>query len=747
MQTDGLYSELYNISDELLNSDRQVRLRVGGYSMYPFLRNGDIITISKCSLDELKKGDIIVFKSGNRWIAHRLLIIKSSENKNSLVSKGDTCRRKDPVISEENFIGKVISYSRKGKESSIENKKAEKKNRLLINLSFIRTPLLIVALFIMNFTKKLNTHSISLKKNILFLAKGSKKLVWVNVIISTLQGAMPFIIIYLIKLLIDAISKAGTHSDKNDVLNTIIFLIVLTGTAFLLNSILTLINGYYRERLSQSLSIYIYNLLHKKHTILDMAYLEDSAQQDKIHRAVQEAGFRPLKIITEGLSGMQAVVSLLFILFIFLKIHWIVFFLLLLAVTPGFIVRLKFSKKLYNFNKSNSQNERKTYYFNRILTSISFAKEIRLFGLGDYFSKKYLSLQEYIHSNKNILLRKRLILDIIAQSFAVILIFLSFAYVTNLAVKGILSMGTVVLFFMVFQRGFVVFKDMFQSLAGLYEDNVFLGDFFDFLNLPEFYRSKKENKKNQSLEKGITFENVSFKYPSSKRNAIDSVSMTIPTGKTIALVGANGSGKTTLIKMICGFYQPDQGQILFDGKNISAFSPEELRKQITAVFQDFALYNLSAAENIFMGDITKPLDISAIRKAAINAGIDDVLQNLPFGYDNLLGNLFEKGEELSIGQWQKIAIAKAFYRDSSFLILDEPSSALDAETEKQLLENLKSLSKNKTVLIISHRLSSIQWADTIIVLENGKITETGTHDGLMAQKAGYFKMFETYRAK
>ncbi|NTW33564.1 MAG: ABC transporter ATP-binding protein [Bacteroidetes bacterium] len=350
-----------------------------------------------------------------------------------------------------------------------------------------------------------------------------------------------------------------------------------------------------------------------------------------------------------------------------------------------------------------------------------------------------------MHKQKNVLLRKRAIADIFAQIFAVTFIFFSFAYVTHLAVTGAISIGTVVLFFFIFQRGFTILKEFFQSIAGLYEDNVFLSDFFDFLKLPVLHKTSSTSEKINPLQKSIVIDKVSFQYPSSKRKALDSISIEIPAGKTVALVGPNGSGKTTMIKLLCGFYSPDNGKILFDDKDISIINPNETRKQITAVFQDFALYNMTALENIFLGDISNTSSPDKIKQAAKNAGIDDIIEKLPLGYNNIIGNLFKKGEELSIGQWQKMAIARAFYRNSSILFMDEPSSALDAVTEFQILQNLKSLSKDKTVLIISHRFSTIQWADIIYVLDYGKVVEQGNHEQLMTLRGKYFDMYETSR--
>ena len=364
---------------------------------------------------------------------------------------------------------------------------------------------------------------------------------------------------------------------------------------------------------------------------------------------------------------------------------------------------------------------------------------------GSFFKERFNNIQQHLHKQKNALLKKRAILEISGQLFAVSLIFFSFGYITKLAIKGDISAGTVVLFFLIFQRGYSVLKDFFNSLAGLYEDNVFLGDFFSFLELSTHLKSTSQEKITE-IKKGIEVDNISFHYPSSQRMALDSVSLEIPAGKTIALVGPNGSGKTTLVKLLCGFYLPDKGKIFFDNNDISSINPVELRKNITAVFQDFALYNMTAGENIFLGNISEPASIEKIKESAKNAGIDDVLEQLPQGYNNIIGNLFEKGEELSIGQWQKMAIARAFYRNSPILFMDEPSSALDAETELQLLKNLKSLAKDKTVLIISHRFSTIQWADMIYVLENGKVVEQGNHEQLMLKQGKYFKMFENSRA-
>ena len=742
MQSDELYNQLKVLTEELIGNVAFIKLQVGGYSMFPFLKNGDIVTIKKCGIDEFKIGNVIVFKNGNKLIAHRLIKFAKVNNKKCFILKGDSCSKKDKIITEDFVVGKVVSFFKKGKEKSFENNYYKTLGLFIARFSRILTPFIIFQLWVTLKLKKNVSVIKSVINSIGFISRSSTKLAYINAFISMFRGILPLIIIYLVKWLIDVISNINNYSDKTEIYKIISLIISLTALAFLLQSILSVIGSQKRELLSQSISQYIYGLLHKKHSLLDMEYLEDSNQQDKIHRAVQEAGFRPLKMTNEWMAFIQSFASWLLIAIMLFTVHWGVFILILIAALPEFWVKIKFSIKLHDLNKKNSQKEREAYYYNRILTDLTFAKELRLFNLANFFTERFRNIQNNLHLQKNKILNKRVVADILAQSFAVILLLFSFGFVSYLAVKGKVSIGSVVLFFLLFQRGFSVIKELFQSIAGLIEDNVFLNNFFDFMNLASVNKIKQISKPINTLKKGIFIENISFQYPSSNRKSLTSVSIEIPKGKTIALVGPNGSGKSTLVKLLCGFYKPSSGRILFDDNDISLIPPDDLRKHITTVFQDFALFNLTAEENIFLGNIAKPVNGSLIMQAAKNADIALTIENLPSAYKTMLGNLFEKGEELSIGQWQKLAIAKAFYRDAPILLMDEPSSALDAETELNLLQNLKNLAKDKTVLIISHRFSTIEWADIIYVIDDGNIIEKGSHHELMELKGKYFKMFE-----
>ncbi len=741
MEFETLFSEVYEMSDELLKSSKDIMLKVGGYSMFPCLRPGDLIKIRHFSIDTLQIGDIIVFRAKKNWIAHRIRKIDYSGNKRIFITKGDSCPNNDIPIFEENVVGKVVSYHRKNKEKELFIKKLRNGKRLANNdypmmKIFIRIWLKYIL------TKfRIKNQIMRFSKNVAFLTQTSKGSFRLNIIISTLMGILPLLVIYEIKWLIDMIAKIKQASGSAQNYSQILIIICLIALTFLIQSVLSIIIGITREKLLQSVSKYVFKVLQEKHTILEMEYLESNIHQDKIHKAIQEAGIRPNKIINQYLNLWQSLASWVVIAVLLFSIHWLIFFLILLAVIPGFLVRIQYSKDLYGYNSGIVKKDREAYYYNRILTGLPFAKEIRLFGLREFFMTMFESIQNDIHTSKSELIKRHFVKELNSHIFGVFVLFLSFGFVVYSSLNGIITVGTVALFFLIFQRGYSVMRDILMSVSSLLEDNAFLQDFIDFLNLPVIRNIKNEEKTFDFLQKGISFKNVWFRYPGSQRNALNSISIEIPQGKTVAFVGANGSGKTTLIKLLCGFYTPQKGRIMFDDLDMSLLNLDSYRKKVTAVFQDFALYNLTAIDNIRMGDINRVLSENSVKEAAKMAGIDDVLEQLPLSYHTMLGNLFEKGEDLSIGQWQKLAIAKAFYRNTPLLLLDEPSSSLDAETESLLLQKLKLLANEKTVVIVSHRFTTIKWADIIYVIEEGYIAESGNHEHLMNLRGKYFEMF------
>ncbi len=732
---------IHQLSDIFLKEEQLVKIRLKGYSMFPCIKNGDIGTIQKCNFKELEIGDIVVFSRGKDWIAHRIIKFIEKNSINYIATKGDSEKSFDKLIDEKNFVGKIVLIERDSKIIFRDSIKQRQKNKKIAKNRKLKTPLIrLILFFIINYhnfnrikQEFVETNSIILKK--------SRKLFYFNFLLSIIQGIAPFAVIYLLKLIVDKLTNINDFFNSNDAYNTILILIIITGVFFLIQLSVSTLIVEFRERFGQSITKHIASLVQKKYTDLDIERLENSEQQDTIHRGIQESGYRPVKIINDYMNFSQSIISLVVLIILLLKIHWLVFIMIFISAIPEFIIRIWYSRKLYKFTKTNSQKEREIYYYNYILTSKTFAKELRLFDIERYFTNKFKNIQNYLFKEKNKINSKRTIFVLITQIFTISLIFITFGIITDLAIKQLISIGTVVLFFLIFQRGFSVMKDLFQSTSNIVENHIFFKDFKKFIKLEKKFLNSISENTLQPIEKEVFVDNISFKYPSSKRETLFDVSFSIPKGKITALVGANGSGKSTIIKLLCGFYQPTKGNIYFDNQEISNYKSNYIREQITAVFQDFALYNISASQNIALGDINKPYDFELIKQAAQKADINQVLEQLPNSYNTVLGNLFEKGEDLSVGQWQKIAIAKAFYRNSNILLLDEPSSALDIETEINLFEKLKTLSQNKAVLLVTHRLTSLNWVDNIIVLENGTIVEQGTQNELINRKGKFFEMY------
>lgn len=725
MPPTSLQSELLNLSGELLNDGVSLRFRMDGYSMYPTFKPGTVGVVEKCDPQSLKRGDIVVFRSNAQLIAHRLIRISQKEDKTYFIARGDRNRFYDKPCSEADLIGKIVSFSKKGKTISLNSWAFRLKSFLIMAFHPMLQPLFSLSLRFSSIFRRVTESDRSFSSNLKLIRKGSEGLLRLNIVIAVLQGILPFAVIVCLKWLIDSLSNIGSPAEGR----TTAFAIILSVTAlvFLLNALVSVVRTVYFERLSFSVSMHIYSLLHGKHANLDMRYYEDSAEQDKIHRAVQEAGFRPVKILNDLLQIIRSAIAGAVIIGLFISIKWYLVLILIPALVPGILVRLKHSARLYRYKKEHSTREREAYYFNRVLTALPFAKELKLFAYSQFFQHRFRATHSQLFDAKDKLNRTIMRYDIAAQTLAVITVFGLLGFIVLLALQGKSTLGTVAMAFLVFQRGYSVLGDFSRSATQLAEDNIFMNDFIDFVNLPTSSASKSGANFPSPLQKGITIENVTFRYKPDHRNALNGINIHIPAGKTVAFVGKNGSGKTTMIKLICGFYSPSSGTITFDDIGSTQINPADIRQNITAVFQDFALYNLSATENIALGDIHQPIDLERVREAARSAGIDSIIEQLPNGYNSLLGTQFAGGKELSIGQWQKFAIARAFYRDSPILIFDEPSSALDAESEQQVLQRLKALSHSKTVIIISHRLTTIQWADLIYVFDEGKIIHSGTY--------------------
>jgi len=560
-----------------------------------------------------------------------------------------------------------------------------------------------------------------------------------------LLGLLPLASLYLLKLIVDSVTSG--HLNGGHDFSSTLFLIALAGLVAMLISLLRSASSVVDEAQAALVSDHIQDTLHAKSVEVDLEYYEDSRYYDTLHRAQQEAPYRPTSIVN-GLAQLgQSSISLLGVVMLLISLNWVIAAVLLTAAVPGVLVRLRYADRTYRWQVSSTERERRAWYMHWLLTSDGPAKEVRLFDLGGIFSERYRDLRARLRGERLAITINRSRADLAAQSSAVLALFGSFAYIAYQTAQGSITVGDLVMYFGAFQQGQGFMQALLGSLAGLYEDNLFLTSLYDFLDLkPRLGDPAHPVPVPNPLKNAICFEDVDFTYPDSGRPVLRGINLCLKAGEVAALVGENGSGKTTLIKLLCRLYDPSSGRITIDGIDLKDFRTDDLRRQISVIFQDYARYNLTARENIWLGDPDTPLDGERISRAARCSGADRVIEGLSEGYDTVLGRWFLQGEELSIGEWQKVALARAFLRDAQIIIMDEPTSSLDPRGEDEVFQKFRQLVEGKTTIIISHRLSTVRSADCIYFLKDGRLVEGGTHDQLMQGGGEYAALFETQAA-
>jgi ATP-binding cassette subfamily B protein len=561
-----------------------------------------------------------------------------------------------------------------------------------------------------------------------------------NIVISVVRSIFPLILVYLIKRLVDGITlAAGQSSDINT--NLIIWYILAVVVIIFLDEAAASIGNLVRNKQSYHLESHMYNLLHSKSIQLDLQHFENPEYYDSLARAARDAPYRPNTIVNNLISIVRGLLSLLLMAGLLIYLHWVIVIILVAANIPGIWLRLHYAGVLYNFKREQTPAARKTAYFKWLLTGDRPSRELRLFGLGEYFTNLFNKNFNKLKEEEIGIIRKRTFIELITGIFKAVAFLLALGYIAKETVSSQISVGDMAMYLVAFRQGMVYIKDVFSSLAGLYEDNLFIGDTFEFLNLKENIVAVPPVIESGSLSTNIEISNLSFSYPGSGEPLLQNLNLEIRKGETIALVGANGAGKSTLVRLLCRLYDPIEGKITLDGKNITHMDPASYRRLFSVIFQDFMLYNLSAGDNIWMGDIFTPKNKEKIKTSASQTGIDELIEALPKGYDTVIGRLFDDSRELSWGEWQKIAMARALYRDAPVLILDEPTSALDAATEYELFNRFKEITRDRTSILISHRFSNVSLADRILVLDKGTIAEEGTHEKLMKAGGIYSEMY------
>ena len=579
-------------------------------------------------------------------------------------------------------------------------------------------------------------ESIKLGRALTLVWQSGRRWAIASGILIFLQGILPLISLYLIKLVIDAVTVGKWQS--------VFWLITLSAVITLINNFCDILKELVSEAQSQAVSDRVSSLIHAKSIAIDLEYYENPQYHDSLHRAQQEASFRPTSVLNGLLElGLNSITGLA-LGGLLITLNALLAAVLILAAIPSVLLRISYHQQLYRWRKQKTSIERQAYYFDWMLISTQFAKELRLFNLGQLFAKRFQGLRGQLHQEKLKIAIRYAKTQLIGQFSATLAIFACYLFIGYQAVQGTITLGDLVMYHQAFGRLQSALKGVLSSLAKLYSDNLFLSHLYEFLDLtPKIIEPLHPQSVPKPFQTGLVFHQVSFQYPNSRRQAIEAANLQLRPREIIALVGENGSGKTTLIKLLCRLYDPTSGQITLDGINLKAFSTTDLRRRISVIFQDYAKYNLTARENIWVGNAEEPPDSPAIETAARSSGAAAVIESLPDNYETVLGNLFDRGEELSIGQWQKLAMARAFLRDAQILILDEPTSAMDPKAEAEIFSHFRQLIGERAAILISHRLSTVKMADRIYVMSQGAIVDSGSHEELIAKGGHYANLFNT----
>ena len=574
--------------------------------------------------------------------------------------------------------------------------------------------------------------------------ESSQSLAVASIVVRVSQGFLPLVVLYLTKLLIDTVTEAlKTPSDDPSLTRILTILGGIAGVAAI-TAMLTALGGLISRIQAQIVTDHMYALLQTKSVEVDLEYYENAQYHDTLHRAQQEAPYRPTAILNAVLQLSQNLISLIAMGAVLWWLHWGVIPILILAAVPYFIVRLKQSKRLFVWERDRTPLERKAWYVHMLLTQAGAAKEVRLFDLGARLRQWFLDARSVLCRERIALERRWALSTSVAQLIGVAGIFGVYSFVAIRTLQGQFTVGDLVICFQAVQRASGFLESVGQSVANLYENNLFLTTLNEFLGVQSRLPiSASPRVFPRPMTKGIAFDHVSFQYPHEERVAIRDFTFSIGPGEHVAFVGANGAGKTTLVKLLCRLYDPSNGRIMIDGTDLRDYPITEVRGAVSGVYQDFVKFQLSARENIALGVRAHDVDHATVAQAAKQAGIHEVIERLPEGYETLLGKLFDGGHELSIGEWQKVALARALLRDSQILILDEPTSAMDAKAEAELFERFHELARGRMAILISHRLSTVKMADRIFVVDQGQIVEQGTHDNLMRQQGLYASLFLT----